>query len=142
MSDEKKPFVVNDRRHFTPEGEARSAQETPEAGRWPERAGGAAVVSQAEPRPEARRGPGPAPVDFAGFLLSLAAQGGTLLSSGREPGEGAAPDLDGVQQIIAVLEMLKDKTEGRRTPDEDTILEGILYELRMGYLERTRAGGA
>jgi hypothetical protein len=38
--------------------------------------------------------------------------------------------------------VLREKTEGRRTPDEDRILEGILYELRMAYVAGTRAGGA
>jgi hypothetical protein len=38
--------------------------------------------------------------------------------------------------------MLKGKTEGRRTPQEDQILEGLLYELRMGYLARAGVGGA
>ena len=35
--------------------------------------------------------------------------------------------------------MLKDKTEGRRTADEDALLAGSCYELRMAYVERTRA---
>ena len=36
--------------------------------------------------------------------------------------------------MIGVLEMLKDKTEGRRTPQEDQLLDGLLYELRMAYV--------
>jgi hypothetical protein len=38
--------------------------------------------------------------------------------------------------------MLKDKTEGRRTESEDQVLAGVLYELRMGYVARTRVSGA
>jgi hypothetical protein len=44
--------------------------------------------------------------------------------------------------MIAILEMLRDKTEGRRTPDEDAVLDGLLYELRMGYVAVARAVGA
>ena len=44
--------------------------------------------------------------------------------------------------MIGVLDMLKDKTEGRRTPAEDEILDGLLYELRMAYVTRAREGGA
>ena len=50
--------------------------------------------------------------------------------------------LEDVRGLISILEMLKDKTEGRRTPEEDRILEGILYELRLGYLARAGVGGA
>jgi hypothetical protein len=35
--------------------------------------------------------------------------------------------------------MLKDKTEGRRTAEEEALLAGLLFELRMAYVERTRA---
>jgi hypothetical protein len=46
----------------------------------------------------------------------------------------------GAREIIGILEMLKDKTEGRRTPDEDALLSELLFELRMAYVGRTRAG--
>jgi hypothetical protein len=38
--------------------------------------------------------------------------------------------------------MLRDKTEGHRTPREDEVIEGLLYELRMAYVEKSRAGGS
>ena len=34
--------------------------------------------------------------------------------------------------------MLEDKTRGRRTPDEDRLLEGLLFELRMAYVQKKR----
>jgi hypothetical protein len=86
-------------------------------------------------------GPGPG-LDFAGLLLSLGAQASLLLGLGDEEEPGAPPDLRGAQAIISLLEVLRDKTEGRRTPDEERILQGILYELRMAYVAGTRAGGA
>ena len=75
-------------------------------------------------------------MDFVGLLISLAAQAGMLMSP--EPGSGAAPDLAGARSIIGLLEILKEKTEGRRTPDEDRVLHGLLYELRMAFVARTR----
>lgn len=124
MPDEKKAFSVNDRRHFTAAGEARTDAAAAEPGRAPQ--GNAAAIAEdgadaAEPS-----------VDLASFLLSLAAQGATFL-------EGEKPDLGGARSFISILEMLKDKTEGRRTPDEDRILDRVLYELRMAYLSRARA---
>src|SRR6185436_9217013 len=115
MGDDNKGFTVKDRRLFTPEGELRSDEDA------------------AQERPTAAPG---AEVDFASFLMSLAAQAGALLEA-----EGAH-ELEGARQIISILEMLGAKTEGRRTPEEDRILERLLYELRMAYVERARAARA
>ena len=46
--------------------------------------------------------------------------------------------LAGARQIVAILEMLKDKTEGRRTANEDALLAELLFQLRMAYVERAR----
>jgi hypothetical protein len=134
MSDEKKPFTVTDRRHFTSEGTVRSESEK-----------ASSETKPAESQPEPPGNPQPAippatepPPDLGGFLLSLGAQGGLLLEGGVGPdGEQVPPDLVGARQIIGILEMLRDKTEGRRTPEETRILEGLLYQLRMAYLARS-----
>ena len=55
--------------------------------------------------------------------------------------EGEAPDLDGAHSLIELLGVLKEKTEGRRTPPEDQLIDGLLYELRMAYVQATKAGG-
>jgi len=133
MSDEKKPFTVSDRRHFTVEGETRSdaPEERPEA--------------EPPPQPEATQAPpaGQPRVDFASFIVSMGAQAGALLEGIPEvEGGEAQPDLEGARAIISVIEMLRDKTEGRRTPDETRVLEAILYDLRMGYVARARADKA
>ena len=36
--------------------------------------------------------------------------------------------------------MLEDKTAGRRTREEDRLLEELLFELRMAYVQKRRAG--
>jgi hypothetical protein len=38
--------------------------------------------------------------------------------------------------------MLRDKTEGRRTAPEDALLDDLLFQLRLAYVEKTRTGGA
>jgi hypothetical protein len=146
MTEDKKAFTVKDRRHFTAEGETReedsSSQESPRP------APAATKVAPPPSRPAAA--PAEAPLDegqrpaldFAGLLLSLGAQASLLLGMAQEDEAGAPPDLAGAQAIIALLEVLREKTEGRRTPDEDRILQGILYELRMAYVSRTRTAGA
>jgi hypothetical protein len=156
MTEEKKPFTVSDRRHFTAEGEARqqvadepAAPVPPAAPPPPEKkaeAGGPRTEQRASDsfaserlggeRERARDEEAP-PMDFIGLLVSLATQAGYLMSP--EPGSGASPDLPGARAVIGLLEILKDKTEGRRTEDEERVLDGLLYELRMAFVARTRA---
>lgn len=130
MSDDKKPFTVNDRRLFTPEGEARG--ETPEESPVSAESERKAVPSQVDEEMDA--GP-PGELDFIGLLVSLGAQAGALLGGGPgERGEGSTIDLPAARSIIGLLETLEKKTEGRRTPEEDQVMAGLLYELRMAYV--------
>jgi hypothetical protein len=135
MSQSEKPFTVSDRRHFTAEGRPRDgAEDAAEA--MP------AAVDTETARDDRAAEPGPdAPAEFSHFLVGLAAQAGQLIA-GQELPEGTTPEqaLAGARSIIAVLEMLKDKTEGRRTADEDALIGGLLFELRMAYVGRTRTG--
>lgn len=138
MTDEKKPFTVTDRRLFTSDGERREPTE-PEPR---ERDSPRSDPHGSDPRgptPRVAQGPGPAAsaANFTGFLLGLAAQASMLF--GRE---GQPADLEGAREMIAILEMLRDKTEGRRTAEEDEVLESVLYELRMVYLHKAEGGGA
>lgn len=152
MTEEKKPFTVSDRRHFTPEGEARARE-----GEAPSTRPGPAATAEAEgreaarPRPEgaapdraaahAGGAPPEAPASFVGLLLSLGAQAAMLLGGGGDP-EGSPTDPEGARALITLLEVLQEKTEGRRTPEEDEVLESLLYQLRMEYLARTTVKGA
>jgi hypothetical protein len=136
MSDDKKPFTVNDRRHFTPEGEARSAAEGAPAPTPPERE---ATPAPAPEKPSSVGDPAGS-LDFIGLLVSLGAQASALLGLGEEQHseDQAHVDLPAARGIIGLLEILERKTEGRRTPEEDQVLAGLLYELRMAYLARAR----
>lgn len=137
-----KPFTVNDRRHFTPEGQPRQEDLAEEAA--PPPAESEASPPRAEPSPaRPRAGGSPPKAEFASFVVSLATQA-TFLLDGRGLPEGTPPEegLAGAQSIISILEMLQDKTEGRRTPEETGLLEGLLYELRMAYVAKARVSGA
>jgi uncharacterized protein DUF1844 len=144
MTEEKKPFTVSDRRHFTSDGETRQPteeQRTPDPPASEQREQPAGKTAAPTPHmpdeaPPPAHGDEPPPMDFIGLLVSLATQAGYLMSP--EPGSGAAPDLAGARSIIGLLEILKEKTEGRRTPDEDRVFDGLLYELRMAFVARSR----
>lgn len=146
MTEEKKPFTVSDRRHFTPEGEARAVEEkAPEAPRPAAEASAPPPRPEparpAEARPEEDEGGGPYPLDFTGLLISLGTQAAMLLGGGP-PGEGPEPDPEGARAFITLLEVLQEKTEGRRTPEENQVLESLLFQLRMEYVSRTQVKGA
>jgi hypothetical protein len=154
MSQSEKSFNVSDRRHFTAEGRPRevdpdaekdqpqeqtSASDAPPLASDPSTSGGPSTGG--EPPPYGRPSIGDErPADFSRFLLGLAAEAGRLLAGEGVPeGMTRADVLAGARQIVGILEMLKDKTEGRRTADEEALLAQLLFQLRMAYVERTRA---
>jgi hypothetical protein len=128
MSEERSGFTVRDGRHFQADGSAR-----PDV--VEERGPAPAQPATGETKPE---------VDFSSFIVSLAAQASALMLGGQAAGQGAAeaaPDLEGARQLISILEMLDDKTQGRRSTEESRLLEGLLFQLRMEYLRQSQRGG-
>jgi hypothetical protein len=79
----------------------------------------------------AKEGEGETQVDFKSFVLSLAAP---ALLQLKEEKEGEK-DLTTSRQTIEALALLKEKTRGNLTPEETSLLENLLYDLRMRYLK-------
>ena len=147
MDDEKEEqeqggFKVTDRRQFTLEGEVREeepqqpaqAQPPPLKEQQPPKAG---QVEEASPIPPPDSSQA---VDFASFLLSLATTGMVHLGEIPEPNTGQiSEDLEGARQMIDILSLLKEKTEGNLSGEEAKLLENLLYELRMKFLSKSKA---
>ena len=114
---------VTDKRHFTAEGELKTdATETSHD------------EAAASAPPESSPGPNDAgdafdapPVTFSSFIISLATQAAEFIG-------GEHKDLGGARQMISALEMLKDKSEGRRTDEESRIIEAVLFDLRLAFV--------
>jgi hypothetical protein len=136
MNEEQKGFKVQDRRLFTSEGELRIQREDDSGAPSPI----AQPIETAQPTRPRPSSPGLGEgvpgeqVSFTSFVMSLATQAGALLEDGQE--------LGGARHIISILEMLERKTKGRLEQDEERILEGLLYQLRMAYVERARTAPA
>ncbi len=47
------------------------------------------------------------------------------------------PNLELAKQNIDLLDLMKSKTMGNRTPEEDRLLEQLLFELRLRFVEHT-----
>jgi hypothetical protein len=50
-------------------------------------------------------------------------------------GERIPADMVNARRTIDLLEVLQQKTEGNLTPDEAQLLEDVLYELRLSFVE-------
>lgn len=80
----------------------------------------------------------PAEPDLASLILLLAHS--ALFHLGEGPGAAgpSAPvDLAQAKFSIDLLRLLKGKTEGNRTPEETRLLEGVLYDLQLRFVEAT-----
>lgn len=120
--DNTKGFKVEDKRRFTAEGEAKEA-ETPKS-KTPENVQGAK---------EPREFP---PLDFTTFVLSLASSVQVHLGLIPNPGTGKTEkSLTLAKQTIDLLGLLQEKTKGNLTEDENKVLEGVLYNLRLQFVE-------
>jgi hypothetical protein len=79
---------------------------------------------------------------FTGFVLSLASTAAIHFGDLPDPisGEVSEPNLEGAAQMIEILSLLDQKTRGNLTAEERQMLEQVLYELRMRFVEASGAG--
>jgi hypothetical protein len=109
-------FTVTDRRIFADDKGTARVEEPPGAAR----AAGAEIPT----------------VDFHTFVLSLGSSALMHLGELERPGAGgAAKDLPLAKHTIDILAMLQDKTRGNLTADEDKLLESLLYDLRLRFVD-------
>lgn len=79
--------------------------------------------------------------NFGFFVSSLGMQALMFLGLLHEPDKPPpAPDLGQARYVIDILQILADKTKGNLTPEEDRMLNDLLYELRLKFVEAS--GGA
>ena len=76
-------------------------------------------------------------VTFVGFVFSLAHTAAVHFGDVPDPatGQPMQPNLPAAQQMIDILSLLEEKTRGNLTAEERQLLEQILYELRLRYVE-------
>ncbi|MAI79794.1 MAG: hypothetical protein CL917_12685 [Deltaproteobacteria bacterium] len=76
-------------------------------------------------------------LDFSTFVLSLSTT--ALYQMGRVPdpetGAKIEPNRVIAQQTIDTIEMLREKTRGNLEPDEAKLIDSLLYELRLQFVE-------
>ncbi len=76
------------------------------------------------------------PLDFSTFILSLGSS--AMVNLGMVPAPGAeapAVDLAAAKQIIDILAILEEKTRGNLDDSEQKLLQSLLYDLRVQYVD-------
>jgi len=142
MADEKNEssgFKVVDRRSFNTEGSRRDVEAPkiiqPEPPAAPQKPARAQIVEpySAEPA-EAEFSQEPSGFETLVSYLSTTTmfQLGLLAGPG---GERIPPDMPNAQRTIDLLQVLQEKTQGNLTPNESRLLDDVLYELRMTFVE-------
>jgi hypothetical protein len=76
-------------------------------------------------------------IDLSTFFLSVASAVymGLGVINDPEGSEKSEVNLDLAKQNIQLLELLFEKTHGNRTPDEDRLIDHLLFEVRLKFVE-------
>jgi hypothetical protein len=80
------------------------------------------------------------PVTFHSFVLGLAASALIHLGARPNPETGAVKkDLALARETVDLLALLTEKTRGNLTPDEERLVESLLADLRLKFVEASRS---
>lgn len=74
-------------------------------------------------------------VDFGTFIISLGHSAYIAMGMADHPdGKNEAVNVSAAKELIDILEMLEKKTKGNLEQEEIQMLSGLLYELRIAYV--------
>ena len=96
-------------------------------------------VSEPEPKPQATEGVDSSRVNFHNFITSLGMQALLLMGEIKAPGaEKIEVNLEAAQELIDLLVMLRGKTKGNLSQEEDKMLNTLIAEIQLKYVEHSR----
>lgn len=91
------------------------------------------------PRVEQEPAPQSAEATFTDLVLMFGTTALLHLGVAPDPVSGEKKlDLSQARQVIDLLELLKGKTAGNLTAEESGVLDNVLHDLRMRYLDAVR----
>ena len=156
-------FKVVDRRLFTADGELRK-EVAEQQDREHEAADKASAAQAARPSapaaPAAAPGPklvpdgaepaAPAEIEtpkrapaFENLVRSLGQNAAMMLGGYADPRTGQPMlDMEGAREMIDMLDTLREKTMGNLAPEENTLLVDVLGNLKLAFMEMTKAAAA
>lgn len=77
------------------------------------------------------------PLDFKGLVLGFSGAALTYLGEVKSAGDKVA-NLPLARQNIEILSLLSEKTKGNLTKDEESMLQQVLLDLRMRFIEASK----
>jgi hypothetical protein len=128
--EQEKGFVVKDKR-FSAKKEEEGEEGEPKAKGEKKMEG---LLEEETPEQEI-----PLPeINFINFLFSLSTSALIQLGEIQDPvTQKATKNLPLAKQTIDLIIMLREKTKGNLAPDEEKLMENILYDLRIRYVKGT-----
>jgi hypothetical protein len=130
--EEKKGFTIRDRRSSA---KSEPGKEEPAKTEGAERPG----RGEPEKTQEEEREPQLPEISFSSFILSLSTSALMHLGEVLDPiNQKIEKNLPMAKQNIDMLGMLKDKTQGNLTPDEEKLLDHLLADLRWRYVRTSQ----
>ena len=82
-------------------------------------------------------------ITFAGFILSLATTAAVHFGDLEDPttGRKGEPNLLAAKQMVDLIAILQEKTRGNLSDEEAKLVDDLLYELRLRFVEAQEQGG-
>ncbi|MBI3267506.1 MAG: DUF1844 domain-containing protein [Planctomycetes bacterium] len=134
MPDEPTPTKSGEEKPPAADREATAEKEVDEE--WKRRAQEEKAKDAAKARAGAATRPALPPVDFTNFVASLGLQAMIGLGEMENPvTKKKEVDLDQAQYTIDMLELLREKTKGNLTPEEEGTLGRLLFQLKMAFVQ-------
>ena len=131
-------FVVRDKRQFTPDGEVKTDAETKKDDTKAE------VQAETEAKKDESQQHEPVKlpeINFPSFILSLSSSALLHFGDIPDPVSGTQErNLPMAKQTIDILGVLKEKTQGNLTNDEEQLIDNLLHDLRIKYVEESKKG--
>ncbi len=131
-------FTVKDKRTFDSEGKVKEEfKKAPDSEEAVKEEGEKDAGEQAWKK-EQETSPLPE-VNFSSFLLSLSSSVLLHLGEIADPQSGEKKkDLALAKQSIDIIGILKDKTKGNLSEEEEKLLQNLLYDLRMRFVTASK----
>ena len=84
--------------------------------------------------------PAPSFSELVNIVVMQAMAGMGLLAG--PGGQHMPPNLEVAKHFVDMLQVLEDKTKGNLTPEEKKLLDQVLYEMRVTFVQLAGGGGA
>lgn len=131
-----KSYVIRDKRIFAETGDVRRNEESPTEAKPVETQAGPELQEPEKESPESPLEEAFPEVNFVNFVLSLSTTAMYHFGDFPDPiSQKAQRNLAAAKQTIDILGMLRSKTEGNLDDNEKSLMDGLLFELRMRYLK-------